>query len=566
MAMTADSSSPRDGLNSTQFRLKNSPSKQPWAQVVAAHHSPPSPVASLPGQSSFSDCSPSQPASSSSSSPPPPPPPGISLAAAEGGSDSNTNIASSSSKKPAWNKPSNGGVVGVDSETEDGWPALSKSGKGPQRSLAGSSSRTLVDGSLSTSQSPVVPQSTQRQGTSNANPNPTPNRSMVNRQKSFKRGGNSSGGNSSGGNSSGGGNNSGGGSSSGGGNGSGVSNVSGVGNVSGGGNVSGVGNVSGGGNVSGVSNVSGVGNVSGGGNGSGSGPPPPPLPLPFTEPQMSPTNVVPTMPYQITRDPRYRGNSWETRPVGGFASQSHNDHRHSSRRGGNYGPRGDGGYNNWGRRDQDRGNYGNTRDGYMQPLRAPPRGFPRPSPHAVHPPFVRPQPECMYLTMEQFMGMPAFAPAQPTMYVPVPDLPVPALLLHQIDYYFSNDNLVKDDFLKSNMDDQGWVAISLIAGFPRIKSLTSNIQLIVDSLRSSTIVEVEDDKVRRRNDWKKWIPYRISTVSGSMSPGGSSSEMLASSFQQITIRKESTHAEDTSGRHPSLSKEQGYEGPCLDKN
>ncbi|KAK8705708.1 hypothetical protein V6N13_049302 [Hibiscus sabdariffa] len=494
--MTAGSSSPRDSLNSPQFCHRNSPSKQPWAQVVAAHQSPSSPVASLPGQSSFSDCSPLQPASSSSS---PPPPPGISLAAAEGGSDSNTNIASSSSKKPAWNKPSNGGVVGVDSETEDGWPALSKSGKGPQRSLAGSSSRTLVDGSLSTSQSPVVPQSTQRQGTSNANPNSTPNRSMVNRQKSSKRGGN----------------------------GSGV------------------------------------------GNGSGSSsvpPPPPPLPLPFTEPQMSPTNVVPTMPYHITRDPRYRGNSWETRPVGGFASQSHNDHRHSSRRGGNYGPHGDGGYNNWGRRDQDRGNYGNTRDGYMQPLRAPPRGFPRPSPHAVHPPFVRPQPECMYLTMEQFMGMPAFAPAQPTMYVPVPDLPVPALLLHQIDYYFSNDNLVKDDFLKSNMDDQGWVAISLIAGFPRIKSLTSNIQLIVDSLRSSTIVEVEDDKVRRRNDWRKWIPYRISTVPGSMSPGGSSSEMLASSFQQITIGKESTHAEDASGRHPSLSNEQGYEGPCLDKN
>lgn len=39
----------------------------------------------------------------------------------------------------------------------------------------------------------------------------------------------------------------------------------------------------------------------------------------------------------------------------------------------------------------------------------------------------------------------------------------------------SDDNLVKDDFLKSNMDDQGWVAISLIAGFPRV----SHLQLIV---------------------------------------------------------------------------------------
>ncbi|XP_052488230.1 la-related protein 1C isoform X3 [Gossypium raimondii] len=314
-------------------------------------------------------------------------------------------------------------------------------------------------------------------------------------------------------------------------------------------------------------------------------PPPPP---PFAVPQMPPSsfgNFVPAMPYPSTRDPQYRDNSWETRPIGGFASQSHKDHRHSSRRGGNYGPRGDGGYNNfWGRREQDRGNYGNARDGHMQPPRAPPRGFPRPSPPAVHS-FVPPQPvrpfmnpigypEYMYFTMEPFRGMPSFTPATPPMFMPVPEPPVSALLLHQIDYYFSDDNLVKDDFLKSNMDDQGWVAISLIAGFPRVKSLTSNIQLIVDSLRSSTVVEVQDDKVRRRNDWRKWVPYQVSTVPGSLSPGGSSSEMLASSFQQITVREESTnqsgagnvnpHAEDALGRHPShLSNGDGSERTCL---
>ncbi|MBA0580542.1 hypothetical protein Gorai_022756, partial [Gossypium raimondii] len=107
-----------------------------------------------------------------------------------------------------------------------------------------------------------------------------------------------------------------------------------------------------------------------------------------------------------------------------------------------------------------------------------------------------------------------------------------------------------------------------------VKSLTSNIQLIVDSLRSSTVVEVQDDKVRRRNDWRKWVPYQVSTVPGSLSPGGSSSEMLASSFQQITVREESTnqsgagnvnpHAEDALGRHPShLSNGDGSERTCL---
>lgn len=32
----------------------------------------------------------------------------------------------------------------------------------------------------------------------------------------------------------------------------------------------------------------------------------------------------------------------------------------------------------------------------------------------------------------------------------------------------SDANLVKDDYLRSNMDDEGWVPINLIAGFPRV--------------------------------------------------------------------------------------------------
>lgn len=34
--------------------------------------------------------------------------------------------------------------------------------------------------------------------------------------------------------------------------------------------------------------------------------------------------------------------------------------------------------------------------------------------------------------------------------------------------YCSNENLVKDTYLRSNMDEQGWVPISLIAGFNRV--------------------------------------------------------------------------------------------------
>lgn len=33
----------------------------------------------------------------------------------------------------------------------------------------------------------------------------------------------------------------------------------------------------------------------------------------------------------------------------------------------------------------------------------------------------------------------------------------------------SDVNLIKDTFLRQNMDDQGWVPISLIAGFQKVK-------------------------------------------------------------------------------------------------
>ncbi|CAI8591808.1 unnamed protein product [Vicia faba] len=51
------------------------------------------------------------------------------------------------------------------------------------------------------------------------------------------------------------------------------------------------------------------------------------------------------------------------------------------------------------------------------------------------------------------------------------------------------------------MDDQGWVPIKLIAGFKKVLLLTDNIQLIMDAVRTSPVVEVQGDKIRRNN----WI-------------------------------------------------------------
>ncbi|PKA65619.1 hypothetical protein AXF42_Ash020549 [Apostasia shenzhenica] len=102
---------------------------------------------------------------------------------------------------------------------------------------------------------------------------------------------------------------------------------------------------------------------------------------------------------------------------------------------------------------------------------------------------------------------PACPPPPPPPAVPI--TPEEAILranvVKQIEYYFSDENLQKDSFLISLMDEQGWVSISRIADFNRVKKMTTNIPFILDALLSSNVVEVQNEKLRRRNDWPKWI-------------------------------------------------------------
>ncbi|EYU18076.1 hypothetical protein MIMGU_mgv1a019939mg, partial [Erythranthe guttata] len=60
----------------------------------------------------------------------------------------------------------------------------------------------------------------------------------------------------------------------------------------------------------------------------------------------------------------------------------------------------------------------------------------------------------------------------PPMFFPVQKPGVSSQILKQIEYYFSNDNLVKDIFLRQNMDAEGWVPIKLIAGFRKVSLRT----------------------------------------------------------------------------------------------
>ncbi|KAG0477811.1 hypothetical protein HPP92_012530 [Vanilla planifolia] len=146
----------------------------------------------------------------------------------------------------------------------------------------------------------------------------------------------------------------------------------------------------------------------------------------------------------------------------------------------------------------------------MMPYIGPPlplRPFPTPMAFPDFPPQMYYFPTHPY--PEFFRGMP-FVPPQSTplvnqpMFFASPDH-LRMSLLKQIEYYFSPENLCKDVFLRRNMDEHGWVPIHVIAGFNRVKQLTDNIQFILEAIRTSDVVEVEGNRVRRRDRWSEWI-------------------------------------------------------------
>ncbi|XP_078173678.1 winged-helix DNA-binding transcription factor family protein [Carex rostrata] len=212
-----------------------------------------------------------------------------------------------------------------------------------------------------------------------------------------------------------------------------------------------------------------------------------------------------------------------------FDMHSTNNHRRGSYAGNKWRGNGGGAHNHGGgRRHQEyfdgghhRGQPRGMRPQYVRgppppaAVAPPPPPFiptsPQPRPQYVPMPFpdmssqmyyyqVPPSPEMM--RGMQFVAHPVASPSPFMMQQLDPQF---FTLLMQIEYYFSFENLCKDIFLRRNMDEQGWVPISLVAGFKRVKQITNNLQFIMDTLQLSSVVEVQGDKMRKRNDWMNWL-------------------------------------------------------------
>lgn len=81
----------------------------------------------------------------------------------------------------------------------------------------------------------------------------------------------------------------------------------------------------------------------------------------------------------------------------------------------------------------------------------------------------------------------------------------------QIEYYFSEENLMKDLFLRRKMDSEGYLPVTLIASFHRVRALTTDINKVISAIQASKKLQlVENFKVRTVNDPTKWpIPDTI---------------------------------------------------------
>lgn len=75
-------------------------------------------------------------------------------------------------------------------------------------------------------------------------------------------------------------------------------------------------------------------------------------------------------------------------------------------------------------------------------------------------------------------------------------------IINQVEFYFSDNNILKDHFLLKHVrrNKQGYVSLKLVASFRKVKRFTKNWKIVAYSLKHSTKLEISEDgtKIRRK--------------------------------------------------------------------
>ncbi|ETN45322.1 uncharacterized protein HMPREF1541_09153 [Cyphellophora europaea CBS 101466] len=119
----------------------------------------------------------------------------------------------------------------------------------------------------------------------------------------------------------------------------------------------------------------------------------------------------------------------------------------------------------------------------------------------------------------QAYGMPPQMPMQPGIMSAMPyneqlgSYAVLSMVMSQMEYYFSIDNLCKDLYLRKHMDSQGWVLLSVVANFKRIKQLAGEeqtletLRMVCPQVKNLEFMRGQDgeERIRRQEGWKDFI-------------------------------------------------------------
>lgn len=105
-----------------------------------------------------------------------------------------------------------------------------------------------------------------------------------------------------------------------------------------------------------------------------------------------------------------------------------------------------------------------------------------------------------------YMGAPFVPMYYPYYPVYTPPFTPPTSLTQQIEYYFLEENLQKDVYLRQQMDSEGWISIKTISGFNRVQRLLGgDLVKVEDAMKALEKLEVNDGQVRLKEGYEKYI-------------------------------------------------------------
>ncbi|GBG25241.1 La-related protein CG11505 [Hondaea fermentalgiana] len=110
----------------------------------------------------------------------------------------------------------------------------------------------------------------------------------------------------------------------------------------------------------------------------------------------------------------------------------------------------------------------------------------------------------------------------------------------QVEYYFSQQNLNQDAYMLSQMDSEGYIPVSVIASFRKVRKLTESEDAIVQAISDSSVCELSEDGTKIKTLWKR--PARTTIILREVSEEAKEEDIHSlfsdTQFSVVSVRSE----------------------------